>query len=139
MPVDPRTVSVANGGMNRIAPTASTSPRALVDAYRDAWNEPDADRRLDQLAQIWAACAEFVDPMARVEGPVEVSRHIDEVRERFPGLHLSWKGPLQRSRNWMQFRWELTSDGRSPLRGHDVVELGDDGRIERLASFWKSW
>ena len=114
------------------------APQQLVDRYIDIWNESDAEARRSAVASVWADGARYVDPIADVTGPDQISALIGSIQEQVPGHEFRLvDGHVDAHHNVMRFSWELVpSSGGEPLAiGFDVAETGDDGRIRSVLGF----
>ncbi len=117
--------------------TQSQVVRDLIDEYCRAWNEPDDEERRSILSGIWRDDGRFLDPMAELVGPDELSSHIGRVRGRDKSLELSWSPPLRCCADWLTFDWVLARSGSRPLSGCDVVHLDEQRHVRRLVGFWE--
>src|SRR3954447_22601832 len=61
----------------------TTDVANVVDTYLAAWNETDADRRRELIAQTWTDDASYVDPHMAGEGPDGIDAMVAAVQERF--------------------------------------------------------
>ncbi len=58
---------------------------ALIDAYCQVWSEPDAQRREQGLARLWAASATYTDPTVDWLNGHALLQHIGRVQATRPG------------------------------------------------------
>jgi hypothetical protein len=112
-----------------------TTPDAIANTYIEIWNETDEGRRIDLIRQHWTADATYVDPLAKVTGPQEISTLIGGVQSRFPGFRFSLLGPPNGHGDYVRFSWSLGPPSQeAPIGGSDVVELAG-GRLSRVIGF----
>ena len=108
-----------------------------IDRYIAIWNETDANRRRDLIAQTWTEDATYVDPLVSVEGYEGIDATVSAVQSQFPGFAFRLAGPVDAHHNLARFTWELASNGATePLViGFDVAVLADDGRLQDVHGF----
>jgi hypothetical protein len=112
----------------------------LVERYLETWNETDADVRRAAVATIWTADGRYVDPMADVAGPDQISELIGSVQQQAPGhvfQLLDGTGDVDTYHNVVRFSWELVpaSGGEPVALGSDVAVTDSDGRIGSVVGF----
>jgi hypothetical protein len=110
----------------------------LVERYLDTWNETDPETREAAVAEIWAEDGEYVDPLATVAGPDQISSLIGAVQRQVPGhVFRLVDGDVDAHHNVMRFWWELVpaGGGESVAIGFDVAVTQDDGRIGSVVGF----
>ncbi|MCH0540943.1 nuclear transport factor 2 family protein [Streptomyces sp. MUM 203J] len=111
--------------------------KATVDNYLAIWNEADADKRAAAAAELFAADAPYIDPLAAVQGHEGFAAVVAGAREQFKGLSFELLGEVDAHHGIARFRWGLvTAPGAEPIAiGFDVVVTGDDGRIKGVYGF----
>src|SRR4051812_43549884 len=62
-----------------------TDVKTVVDGYIAMWNETDAGRRRELIAQTWTDDATYVDPHMAGEGPDGIDAMVAAVRSASPG------------------------------------------------------
>ena len=108
----------------------------LVQDYIEAWNETDAPARRAAVARLWAPAGRYVDPLADVRGHDQIAATIGAVQEQFTGLTFELLGEVDAHHAQARFRWGLGPAGEEPLVvGFDVLEVGQDGRVETVLGF----
>lgn len=114
-----------------------TSATDGIDAYGQAWLEPDPARRAALLERAWAPDAVYVDPTAVVRGREALGAHIGEVQASLAGGQVAVTAEAVRHHDSAHFPWAITDgSGAVVLTGFDVVQLDDEGRITRLTGFF---
>ena len=110
-----------------------------IAAYGAAWLETDERARLALLEQAWAPEAVYCDPLALVAGRDALAAHIAATQAALPGGRIEVTGDPVRHHDSAFFRWMMTDgSGSTVMTGIDVVQLDDDGRIQRLTGFFDS-
>ncbi len=104
------------------------SVQETVTTYGAAWNEPDSEKRLALLAQVWSAESRYIDPRVDVTGPEALSGYIGAVQDAM----LVLKGELEEHHGHLRFNWALVDEaGAECLPGVDFVTLAEDGRLAK--------
>lgn len=103
---------------------------SLLDAYVEAWNEPDPERRGALLETALAPEAAFDGPTGTFRGRHAIGQLIDAVRSRMPGAAVERQGPASAVPGGViRFSWRIrTSSGCVVMEGCDDVELAG-GRL----------
>ncbi|HEY2224431.1 nuclear transport factor 2 family protein [Actinomycetospora sp.] len=108
----------------------------LARRYIAAWNETDPASRHGRVAALWAADGSYVDPLADVTGPDQITALIGGVHEQFPGFEFRLLGDVDGHHRQARFRWELgPADGPAPVAGFDVVTLDAQDRVTSVLGF----
>ena len=111
--------------------------RATIDAYLAAWNEPDAARRAELIAQVWTTDGRLIDPPMAAHGHAAISDMIAAVHAQFPGHRFRRASGIDTHHDQVRFAWELVSPaGAVVLSGLDVGELTAEGRLRRITGFF---
>lgn len=111
--------------------------RHCVDAYIEAWNEPDADKRVRTLAQVMTADGTYTDPAAQTDGPARLAEHIGRVRDRDAGRRVVRTSEVDTHNLVCRFNWRvLKADGTQTPESVDFVEFSGDGTICRVTGFF---
>lgn len=93
----------------------------VIDRYIAVWNESDASRRRDLIAQTWTEDAHYVDPLVNAEGRDAIDATVAAAQAQFPGHVFRLAGPIDTHHNLARFTWELVPEG-----GNDAVAIGFD-------------
>jgi hypothetical protein len=110
----------------------------LVESYLDTWNETDPNARRSAVASVWAADAQYVDPLASASGHDQISDLIGGVQQQAPGhVFRLLDDRVDAHHNVVRFSWELVpaSGGESVAIGFDVAVTEEDGRIRSVVGF----
>jgi hypothetical protein len=105
---------------------APSSVETVVDAYLDAWNERDPQRRITLLGAALADDCALEGPTGTFTGLEAVDRLIVALQERMGDAAITRAGPVAAG----TFGWEVRrGDGTVLMQGRDEVDQGDDGRL----------
>ncbi len=108
----------------------------VIARYLDCWNETSPVARRKLIDEVWAADADYIDPMAAAHGRDAIDATIATVQGQFPGLVFGLAGPVDSHHRQARFTWGLGPAGAEPLVvGFDVAVTGDDGRIVTVLGF----
>lgn len=109
----------------------------LIDAYIASWNEPDAKRRRNLIAEVWTETGSYIDPMMQAEGHEGIDAIIQGVQEKFPGYRLRRTSEVDFHHNRMRFNWELGPEGgAAALAGGVDFGLIVGGRLQTITGFF---
>lgn len=110
--------------------------KQTISDYGAAWQEKNAETRLDLLTQCFAEDGHYVDPTAEVSGRDALNAHIGAVLESSDGRVDITSAPASHH-NVVHFTWHMVrADGTKMVEGHDFVHLDADGKIASLAGFF---
>jgi len=124
---------------NLVADAVNVGAADVVDAWFDAWADPDADRRQQTLSRIATPDLHFRDRFGCTEGIADLMPHIAAAQHFMPGLRMSRDGALRHCQGTALADWTARgADGTDRGRGTNVFLLGPDGRIESVTGFWNA-
>lgn len=107
-----------------------------AEQYFAVWNEQDAARRHELIAQGWAVDAHYTDPLMQGDGHAGIDMLVQGVQQQFPGFRFRQLGAVDGHHGYMRFAWELgPADGPAPIAGSDIAALAADGRLQRVVGF----
>jgi hypothetical protein len=128
--------TVTNQEMNEGMNEEIHNPNELVNRYFAVWNETDARRRRELIAQTWTEDATYLDPLMRAEGHLGIDALIQGVQERFSGHRFRQLNNVDAHNNHLRFSWELASEGGATLvAGTDFATVAGDGRLKTVTGF----
>lgn len=109
----------------------------LIDTYCAAWSHPDPEQRRKILDAVLTTDATYTDPTVHTVGVDELLAHINSVLERRPGATVVRTSGVDAHHNLARFAWQVVNaDGSALPDGLDLVEISDDGRINRIVGFF---
>jgi len=109
----------------------------LIDRYIAMWNEADAGRRRDLIAQTWSESSSYVDPAVQGEGRTGIDAMVAGVQQRFPGHRFRRTSEVEAHHDRVRFRWELAPEGGPPVvDGTDFGVVAADGRLSTITGFF---
>jgi hypothetical protein len=108
----------------------------VVARYLDCWNETDPVARRRLIDEVWAADAEYIDPLTEARSRAAIDATIAAVQGQFPGLTFSQAGPADAHHRQARFSWHLGPEGGDPLVvGFDVVVIDEQNKITSVFGF----
>jgi len=111
--------------------------RRCIDAYIDAWNEPQADTRRQILAEVMADDAVYADPAAQLDSRAALAEYIGVVLDKHPGRRIVRTSGVDAHNLVCRFNWRLVrADGTQGQESVDFVDFAGDGRIRRVTGFF---
>lgn len=108
----------------------------MVDAWFDAWSNPDTDARAATLTRIAAPQLHMRDRFSAIAGVTEVLTHLDAAQRFMPGLRMSRDGDIRHCQGMVLADWVAhAADGAERARGTNVFMFANR-RIESVTGFW---
>ena len=109
----------------------------LIDRYIAMWNEADAKRRRDLIAQTWSEAASYVDTAVQGAGHAGIDAMVASVQQRFPGHRFRRTGAVEAHNDRVRFGWDLAPAGGEPIvTGTDFGVIAADGRLSAITGFF---
>ncbi len=108
-----------------------------VDAYVAAWNEPEAGKRMQVLAQVLTDDAVYCDPGKLANGRAAIVDHIAQGLASYPGRRIVRTSAVDVHHFACRFNWRaIKGDGAELPESIDFVDFARDGRIRRVTGFF---
>jgi hypothetical protein len=105
-----------------------------VDAYFGAWNERDDTARRALLDAAITDDCELTGPTGTFRGHDAILKLIVALQTRMGDAVTVRSGPVEIGEDDIRFRWVVRrGNGDSLFGGVDVVEVGAEGRLARIA------
>lgn len=121
---------------NVVADAVHTAAGDLVDAWFDAWADPDLERRRATLDRIAAPDIAFRDRYGNTDGIADLMPHISAAQRFMPGIRMQRHGEIRHCQGTVLAEWIACGpDGLDRARGTNVFALGVDGRIRSVTGF----
>jgi hypothetical protein len=109
----------------------------VLRAYAAIWSEPDPVRRDILMARSLADDAVVVGPGYRFQGSRAISAEVERFLVQNPGARPVLASGFDAHHDLVRFAIAVVdADGTVVAQGEDIAELGSDGRIVRVATFW---
>ena len=108
----------------------------VLAGYLEAWNTTDPVERVDLLEWTVTDDVEFVDPLANIKGRGDLIQHITATRATYRDITFEPRGEHDTHNNLVRAPWLAKIGGKVSLRGIDVDEVAEDGRLSRIIGFF---
>jgi hypothetical protein len=108
----------------------------LAERYIATFNETDAARRRQLLAELYTPDATYTDPHVELRGTEQLEAFIASTQERFPGWRFRLAGDVDAHHEQSRFQWHVGPAGSSEPQyvGFDVL-VTDGGRVRSVYGF----
>jgi len=111
--------------------------RRAIAGYVSAWNEDDPDALARTLEACWAADGVILSNAETIEGRDGLFRRIRDFRRERPGERGLLLGEPEIHHGWFRFHAVVQRpDGARYSHALDIGEVGADGRIVRIVTFF---
>jgi uncharacterized protein YndB with AHSA1/START domain len=121
---------------NLVADQVNAGADALVDAWFEAWADPDVASRGRTLSRIAAPAVAFRDRYSHTDGIDDLVAHIGGAQRFMPGIRMQRDGAVRHCQSTVLADYVARStDGRQIANGTNVFVLGADGRVESVTGF----
>jgi hypothetical protein len=121
---------------NVVADAVNAGAANVVDAWFDAWADPDAGSRERTLSRIAADDLRFRDRYSNTDGVGDLVAHITGAQRFMPGIRMQRQGDVRHCQGTVLADFVArSSDGQDRARGTNVFVFGADGRLEWVTGF----
>jgi len=121
---------------NVVADAVNAGAASVVDAWFDAWADPDAASRERTLSRIAVDDLRFRDRYSNTDGVGDLVAHITGAQRFMPGIRMQRQGDVRHCQGTVLADFVArSSDGHDRARGTNVFVFGADGRIEWVTGF----
>ena len=115
----------------------SDATTRVIDAYLDAYSEPDRARRAATVADIWSGDGRLIDPPLEGRGHDGISAQADALLSQFPGHRFVRSSAVDAHHGFARYGWQLKNGaGAVVLEGQDFAEIDAAGRLQRVVGFF---
>jgi uncharacterized protein YndB with AHSA1/START domain len=122
---------------NAVANEVYAHADRAVDAWFEAWSEPDPATREGALSRIANRDVGFRDQFSAIDGLDDLSVHLAAAQRFMPGLRLHRDGDVRHCQGVVLADWVAHgSDGQERSRGTNVFVFNSTGLIESVTGFW---
>jgi len=118
---------------NVVADAVNAGAGEVVDAWFDAWADPDAASRQRTLSRIAGEALHYRDRYSNTEGIADLVAHIGAAQHFMPGVTMHRQGDVRHCQGTVLADFvSRSSDGQPRAAGTNVFVFGADGKIERV-------
>ncbi len=121
---------------NVVTDAQNAGAASLVDAWFDAWADPDAAARAATLGRIASGDLRFKDRYSNTEGLDDLVAHMGAAQHFMPGIRMTRNGDVRHCQGTVLAEFVAQSaDGQTRASGTSVFVFGANGRIESVTGF----
>ena len=121
---------------NTVADAVNAGAAGAVDAWFDAWADPDASSRARTLSRIGSPALIFRDRFSNTDGIPDLVAHITGAQYFMPGIRMTRKGDVRHCQGTVLADYVARSaDGQERASGTNIFQFGADGRLEWVTGF----
>jgi uncharacterized protein YndB with AHSA1/START domain len=121
---------------NLVADAQNAGAADVVDAWFDAWADPDAATRTATIARIASADLSFRDRFGSTAGVDDLVAHITGAQRFMPGIRMKRNGDVRHCQGTVLAEFVAQgSDGQARASGTNVFVFGAGGKIETVTGF----
>jgi uncharacterized protein YndB with AHSA1/START domain len=121
---------------NVAADVAHAGAVRVVDAWFDAWADPDAASRERSLSRIARPPLTFRDRYSNTDGVADLVAHITAAQHFMPGIRMRRRGDIRHCQGTVLADYiALSADGKELASGTNVFHFGADGILESVTGF----
>src|SRR6266545_2449119 len=121
---------------NVVADAVNAGAASVVDAWFDAWADPDAASRAATLGRIASGDLRFKDRYSNTEGLDDLVAHMGAAQHFMPGIRMTRNGDVRHCQGTVLAEFVAQSaDGQTRASGTSVFVFGANGRIESVTGF----
>lgn len=117
--------------------TGTTGNLATIEAYLQAYSEPDGDRRRELIERAFAPDATLADPPFDAAGHDALHATFGAVLDQYPRHTFRRTSDVDEHHDVARYRWQMVGpDGAVAFAGTDVVRFDGAGRIASVVGFF---
>jgi uncharacterized protein YndB with AHSA1/START domain len=121
---------------NVVADTVNAGAAGVVDAWFDAWADPEAASRERTLSRIAAPDVRFHDRYSKPDGIGDLVAHITGAQHFMPGIRMQRHGEVRHCQGTVLADFVARSgDGQECASGTNVFVFSADGHLEWVTGF----
>lgn len=118
---------------NVVADEVNSGAAVIIDAWFDAWAEPDAAKREATFARIASPDVRFHDRYSCVAGVADLFPHVAAMQFYMPGLRMKRVGDVRHCQGTVLAEFVVVGpDGAERGSGTNVFVFGAEGRMETV-------
>ena len=123
---------------NTVANVVNAHAAPVVDAWFDAWAEPDDAKRRAAFKAVAADSTRFGDRYSCLDGLEEITLHAGAAQKFMPGMTPRRVGDPRHCLGTAIVEWNIAKpDGASAASGTNVFRFDADGKIVDVVGLWR--
>ena len=121
---------------NVVADAVNAGAAGVVDAWFEAWADPDARSRERTLSRIADDTLRFRDRYSTTDGVADLVAHISAAQHFMPGIRMQRHGEVRHCQGTVLADFVArSSDGQQRASGTNVFVFGADGKLDWVTGF----
>ncbi|MGB3454843.1 MAG: nuclear transport factor 2 family protein [Litorimonas sp.] len=108
----------------------------IIDRMLSVWNIEDPEERAVRVEKTLEHNVHFVDPPYNIVGRAAFLDMVAATRKANPGLSYGRASNVDVQNNFCRYDWTITRDSAIVMKGLDVVEFSDAGKILKVIGFF---
>ena len=121
---------------NVVADAVNAGAAGIVDAWYDAWADPDVASRERTLSRIASDSLRFRDRYSNTDGVADLVAHITGGQRFMPGIRMTRSGDIRHCQGTVLADFVArSSDGQTRATGTNVFVFGADGKLDWVTGF----
>jgi uncharacterized protein YndB with AHSA1/START domain len=121
---------------NVVADAVNAGAAGVVDAWYDAWADPDVASRERTLSRIASDSLRFRDRYSNTDGVPDLVAHITGAQRFMPGIRMQRHGEVRHCQGTVLADFVArSSDGQQRASGTNVFVFGADGKLDWVTGF----
>lgn len=100
------------------------------------WNTSDAEEKKKLAKKSLEHNLHFVDPNHNIIGRDPFLKMVDLVQSQIPGAVYSRQSDIDIQNNHCRYHWAIHVGGKELMKGFDVTELSDSGKVVKVIGFF---
>jgi uncharacterized protein YndB with AHSA1/START domain len=118
---------------NRVADAVNAGAAGIVDAWFDAWADPDAASRERTFSRIATPGLRFQDRYSNTDGVADLVAHVTGAQRFMPGIRMQRSGEVRHCQGTVLADFVArAADGQQVATGTNVFVFGANGQIESV-------
>jgi hypothetical protein len=109
-----------------------------VDAWFEAWAEPDETDRRRRFETLVSDAVVFRDRFSALAGREDLLAHVTAAQQFMPGVRMTRQGPVRQCQGTALVEWTAEAGGQPRGAGTTVFVFAGDGRMTQVVGFWAS-
>ena len=107
-----------------------------LNSMLSVWNTTDTQEKDELVHKALEHNVHFVDPNHNIIGRKAFLRMVDEVQKQIPGAVYSRASDVEMQNNHCRYHWAIHMADTVLMRGFDVTEVNDAGKIVKVIGFF---
>ena len=121
---------------NIVSAEVNANAADSIDAWFNAWANPNVEERAALLKQIATPAVEYRDRYSATNGADDLIAHITAAQFHMPGIRIERQGDVRQCQGTAFCSWNANRDGTTAGTGTTFFAFDAAGRIRSVTGFW---